>query len=217
MIIDLHIHTNVHSYDSNLHPVELIQEARRIGLDGVCITEHNKSWSADAIRRLAEEFQFTLLRGIEVTTEVGHILVFGLDEYLSGIHKVETLRRVVDQAGGVMIIPHPFRRSPYGNNGAPQISTIEEGCQLPVLQLVDAMEVINGATTEKDNLFAQEVSKQLKIKGTGGSDAHSLLGIGSGVTIFERTITTEEELIQEIKDGRFHAGNLQTITQLKGM
>ncbi|MBI4640695.1 MAG: PHP domain-containing protein [Candidatus Tectomicrobia bacterium] len=217
MIIDLHVHTNVHSYDSNLHPVELIQEAKRIGLDGVCITEHNKSWSADAIRALAEEFRFTVLRGIEVTTEVGHILVFGLDEYVSGIHRVETLRRIVDQAGGVMIIPHPFRRSPYGNNGAPQISTIEEGCRLPVLQLVDAMEVINGATTEKDNLFAQEVSSRLKIKGTGGSDAHSLLGIGSGVTIFERVISTEEDLIQEIKNGRFQAGNLQTIAQLKGM
>lgn len=79
------------------------------------------------------------------------------------------------------------------------------------------MEVINGATTEKDNLFAQEVSSRLKIKGTGGSDAHSLLGIGSGVTIFERVISTEEDLIQEIKNGRFQAGNLQTIAQLKGM
>ncbi|HOX15765.1 MAG TPA: PHP-associated domain-containing protein [Smithellaceae bacterium] len=46
---------------------------------------------------------------------------------------------------------------------------------------------------------------ELKISGTGGSDAHKIFNIGSHVTLFENRITCEEDFIREIRAGRVSA------------
>ena len=40
MLIDLHVHTNISSRCSSLMPEELVDKARELGLDAVCVTEH---------------------------------------------------------------------------------------------------------------------------------------------------------------------------------
>ena len=44
MVIDLHIHTKGLSPCSEMDAEEAVLEAKRIGLDGICFTEHNKPW-----------------------------------------------------------------------------------------------------------------------------------------------------------------------------
>src|SRR5213080_3902675 len=89
MILDLHIHTSWHSADSNLSPIDLIREAKHLGLDGVVVTEHDRGWDRFRARDLAAEHNFLFLRGMEVSTDLGHILVCGLEEYVSGIQRAE--------------------------------------------------------------------------------------------------------------------------------
>ena len=84
MIIDLHTHTYPTSDDSRLTPDELISEAKRIGLDGICITDHDGFWKPKDIEKLADKYKFTVLPGCEVTTEEGHLLVYGLKKYIFG-------------------------------------------------------------------------------------------------------------------------------------
>lgn len=217
MLIDLHIHTNVGSYDSNLDPVTLIQKAKAIGLDGVCVTEHDRGWDFHLAQKLALEHNFLFLRGMEVSTDLGHILVYGLNEYVPGILYAENLRRIVDEIGGVMIAAHPFRRAfrPAANmpiGTPPPTLTVEEACKLPLLQLVDAIEVLNGGTGERENAMALAVGERLGLRGTGGSDAHSEMGLGCYITEFEYEIKTEEDLIRELKSGRYCAVNrIQTV------
>src|SRR3990170_5637769 len=55
MLIDLHCHTRLGSEDSFLTPVELIQRAKALGLDGVCLTEHDWFWPPETLARLSEE------------------------------------------------------------------------------------------------------------------------------------------------------------------
>ena len=38
--VELHIHTENGSLDSIMNLAELLEEYRRIGVDGVCVTEH---------------------------------------------------------------------------------------------------------------------------------------------------------------------------------
>ena len=76
MLIDLHCHTKVHSPCSALTPDALVRAAQARGLDGVCITEHDALWPLAEIEILTRTMQFLVLRGMEVTTEVGHVLVF---------------------------------------------------------------------------------------------------------------------------------------------
>src|SRR5215813_14216602 len=78
MILDLHIHTSWHSADSNLSPIELIREAKRLGLDGVVVTEHDRGWDRFRARKLAAEYDFLFLRGIVLSTGLGHIFTFFL-------------------------------------------------------------------------------------------------------------------------------------------
>ena len=78
MIIDLHTHTLVGSDDSYIDIDELVERAKKSGLDGVCVTDHDWFWRQSTIERLCRELDFLILPGVEMNTEDGHLLVFGL-------------------------------------------------------------------------------------------------------------------------------------------
>ena len=212
MILDLHLHTSWNSADSNLHPAELIQEAKRLGMHGVVVTEHDKCWDRFMARDLAAEHDFLFLRGMEVSTDLGHVLVYGLNEYVSGIQRAEKLRQVVDEAGGAMVVAHPFRRAftaQFRHGQEPTPMTLEEAINRPIFALVDGVEVCNGGSIDRENRLAIEACEALGLAATGGSDAHSHLGIGCYATQFEAAIQTEGDVIAALKQGRCQAMVLQ--------
>lgn len=187
-----------------MDPEEAIKEAKRIGLDGLCFTEHNKVWEIEEIRRLSQKWDFLVINGIEVDTVEGHVLVFGLHRDFEKIIRVHELRKMVNQADGVMIAAHPFKG--FRVFGFSDLSlSPEQASQRPMFQSVDALEGFSGKTAERESLLAQEVARVLGMKVTGGSDAHSLEAIGKCVTVFESKIRDEAGLIQELKRGRFQA------------
>ncbi|MCH2527937.1 MAG: PHP domain-containing protein, partial [Dehalococcoidia bacterium] len=91
MIIDLHNHTYPKSDDSFISPDELIIKAKDIGLDGICLTEHDCFWTNDDIELLSSKHNFLILPGVELNTDAGHVLAFGLEHYIFGMHKPEFL------------------------------------------------------------------------------------------------------------------------------
>lgn len=201
MIIDLHTHTRFGSSCSYMYPEEMAYQAKRLGLDGICITEHNHSWAAADLHALSEECGIMVLGGVEVATDLGEFLVFGRYQTNWNISTAEELRGLVDEAGGVMIAAHPFRdvTSSYSE------AAIEEFSLRQVFSLVDAAEVFNGRSPRREVNFGYEVLQRIGLKGTGGSDAHAVHAIGECTTEFERTITDEIELVNELKAGRFKA------------
>lgn len=212
MLIDLHIHTKPASPCSTLDPIELIQAAKRIGLDGVCLTEHDKLWDPQELQRLRRDYEFLVLGGIEVTSMEGDILVFGLAEEPKGIISPEKLRKMVDQSGGVMLASHPFRGAFIAGKefSIPGLTlTVEEACKEQIFRYVDGMEVLNGENSDLENDFAVEVCQQLSLRGVGGSDAHTASEVGRCVTVFEREVCSEEDLVQELKAGRFRVEKLR--------
>lgn len=212
MILDIHLHTSWNSSDSNLHPTELIQEAKRLGLNGVVVTEHDKCWDRFMARDLAAEHDFLFLRGMEVSTDLGHILVYGLDEYLPGIRQAEKLRRIVDEAGGAMVVAHPFRKAftaHFRNGEEPTPLTLKAAIRRPVFDLVHGVEVCNGGSIDRENKLAIEACEALGLSATGGSDAHSDLGIGCYATQFDDPIRTEADVTMALRQGRCRAVVLQ--------
>lgn len=215
MIIDLHFHTCAPGYlrardllDYNRRNA-LVHKARQRGLDAICLTEHDKVWERDAVQALTEEHGLLVLRGMEVSTnyaEFGHILVYGLDRYVSGIWDVKKLALIVEGEGGIMFVAHPFREVyAWGSGGLIPSMTISEACQMPIWQVAQGMEVFNGATRHEANEFALEVCRTLELKGTGGSDAHYSMGVGSCATVFDSPVRNEEDLVRELRAGRFRA------------
>lgn len=212
-LVDMHTHTTKISPDSSISPQDMILEAKRIGLDAVCFTEHGRGWDQQELDELAKKYDFTVFRGIEITSDLGHILVFGVNGPVGAFQKAKDLRQAVKQAGGFMILAHPFyrafdRRFPNSFQQAalpPPPRTPNEAANLPVFELVDEMEVINAGCSDYENFFAYQVARQLGMRGTGSSDAHSEHGLGRNVTVFPRAMKSVGELMEELRAGNFYA------------
>ena len=209
-VIDLHVHTTKGSKDSKLSPYTMVEEAKRLGIEGICITEHDEPWDSGEFNNFAKKHDLLLIRGVEVDTDMGHVLVFGLDTYVSGIDRMDELKKIVDRNDGFMITAHPFR----GLNESRPIYLYPDGMNIPktvgdgakhkVFDLVDAVEVANGGTVESENRFALKVAQQLGRYKTGGSDAHSVNGLGRCVTVFQDQICSEKAFIDALKSGRYY-------------
>jgi predicted metal-dependent phosphoesterase TrpH len=207
LIIDLHAHTAPLSDDSILAPDELIVRTKRAGFDGICLTEHDWFWDPAKVATLSKRHHFPVFAGCEITTEEGHLLVFGLERYVFGMHHSHFVRHMVDERGGAIIVAHPYRRHYRSEIEMRYIDydPVERACANPMFALVDGIEVCNGRGTEEENAFAAEVGRRLNLHTTGGSDSHELVDIGRSATEFERGVDSIEDLIRELRHGRFRA------------
>jgi predicted metal-dependent phosphoesterase TrpH len=204
MRIDLHTHTSPRSACSYLDPHELIREAQRLNLDGICLTEHQVTWPIGDVEKLAQQGDIKIFRGNEFTTNQGDILVFGFHEDIKELLIVQELREKVSAAGGFMIAAHPFRGFKTFGIGQLQM-TVDQACKRKVLEFIDAIEIGNGKLSPEENDMARKVSEKLGIPGTGGSDAHRIDEVGKWLTVFERDIQDENQLVEELHAGRFRA------------
>jgi predicted metal-dependent phosphoesterase TrpH len=213
-LFDLHIHTTKGSADSSLSPEDLILEAERLGLRGLCITEHSGPWDRHEFERFASRHSVVLVRAMEADTDLGHMLAFGLKRYESGFHKAAELCRAAKAVGGFVISAHPFRgvlgkhmrERPYLYRSLPDSlpQKPEDALEHPVFRLAHAIEVANGGTADEENTFAMKVASLLKMPVTGGSDAHSLHGLGRFVTAFRDEINSEAEFLKALHSGKFY-------------
>ena len=53
--------------------------------------------------------------------------------------------------------------------------------------------------------MARKVAEKLGLPGTGGSDAHRIDEVGNWLTVFEKDIHNEHDLVEELHAGRFTA------------
>ena len=209
--LDLHVHSFPASPCSNASLDDLIAEAKRIGLDGFCVTDHNYVWAAEQLDEVARKHEFLILRGNEITTDQGDVIVFGFHRDIKGIIKLEELREQVLQSGGFIIVAHPFRG--FLTFGAGELGlTTQKALERPLFQWIDAVEVMNGKVTEKENRLAQEVAAALKLPATGGSDAHDVSEIGQYATRFSKTLRTEQELLAALRSGDYEAVAFRRMT-----
>lgn len=203
-LIDLHTHTQPLSHDSAITPDELVDAAKHAGLDGVCLTEHDFFWEPDKAADLARRHGFLVIPGVEVNTEFGHILVFGLDRFVFGMHRLHELSQLVRRAGGAMVFAHPYRRQlPFElKHEGDWSEALARAMANQAHDHVDAIEVYNGRGTGRENDFSQEIRRSAALPATAGSDSHQLSDIGACATEFEREITGLPDLIAELKAGR---------------
>src|SRR5207247_10162993 len=107
-IVDMHVDTVRGAAGASLTPDQLIEEARRIGLTGVNISEHDRVWEPHPLEEFRERSGLVVSRGMEVSTDMGHMIVIGLDRYVAGIRRPVVLRHVLNEVGRLMIVTHPF-------------------------------------------------------------------------------------------------------------
>lgn len=208
MKIDLHAHTTVYSPCSVMSPDEMMIAAREAGLDGICITEHNRLWPQADARDLSRRYGIAVFRGIEITTTGGDIVVFGLEEEPSEMWTPATLKEKVDHAGGVAIAAHPFRGFLIFGFSELQMD-LADAMDNPTFAQVHGLEVCNSMVTDQENEMARGVADAMGLLKVGGSDAHEPKKIGTCATVFEELVSDEKELVAAILSGKHRVERLK--------
>ncbi|MDD5417347.1 MAG: PHP domain-containing protein [Candidatus Nanoarchaeia archaeon] len=171
MKFDMHIHTK-YSMWSFSEIKDIIKYAKKKGLDGIAICDHDTMRGVDEFKKLKTELK--LISGIEITSKSGEILAYGINEIIpKGLSAEETIERIHSQ-GGVAVAPHPF--DSMRRNLGKEVFT----------QNLDGIEVFNSkGNSSKSNKEALIASAQLKLGITAGSDSHSPEFVGKAYTTFE--------------------------------
>ena len=197
---------------------ELIEGSKSLGLDGICLTDHDTFWTDDEVRNLSIKHNFLVLPGCEINTESGHVLVFGLEKYEFGMHRAEFLQAAVKKAGGAMIAAHPYRRrfleEPAERPGA-RDEMLERASGDGFFGMCQGIEALNGRGLTIQNEFSHELGDILNTNMTAGSDAHKVEQIGTVATDFQRPVSCLQGLIRELRGGRYQPVDLRRKTVLE--
>ncbi|MEA1905706.1 MAG: PHP domain-containing protein [Euryarchaeota archaeon] len=185
MKFDLHIHSK-HSYDSLLRPDTIIKVAKKKGLNGVAVTDHNTIRGGVEASKVNKDDDFVVIVGSEIKTEYGDVIgLFLTDEIRSRVF-TDVVGEIRDQ-GGLTILAHPFRK----------------GIVFPkdLLGHVDLIEGFNARSPKNLNQKAIELARDCRIPVTAGSDAHLGFEIGGGRTVTRTRIPEGDEVRCALKNG----------------
>jgi hypothetical protein len=204
MILDLHNHS-IRSDDGRAKVENYCQWIRRRGIpiDGFVLTEHRQFDLESDYRGLEDENGLLILKGSEVETDYGHVLVFGVNEDL--LHAFDFKRidlplplvlEAVERCGAFAVPCHP---------GRPKVGMRAHIDVLGPVEGVEVVETLNGGSRGRENDDALELARTYGWRGVGGSDAHIVSHIGRCATRFERAIRDEQDLVCALREGRYEA------------
>lgn len=204
---DCHVHT-ARSSGADLTVADVVDAARRTGLDFIATTEHNDvdghpDWAACA-------GELMVIPGQEVVTRTGHWLAVGLEQgrpadWRYGVRdgRIDAELHEVRAGGGMCIAAHPHAPYACGQFGYP-------------FELFDAVEVWNGRWTsdlawQADNEvalaewgrgLAAGVAAGRWLPAVGNSDAHLRDQLGSPQTVVFAEELTPAAVLAGLRAGR---------------
>ena len=206
MIIDLHCHSN-NSDDSLLSIDQIAVNSKEKGIDGICITDHEYFNNEKELNNISKKYDIKIFSGSEINTDIGHILVYGLNEYKFGMHRIEFLHKEVSKVNGAMIWAHPYRRIINENekmNTTEFNNRINNTSKSEIINLINALETNNGRGTDFQNHFSKKLAEKCSLKMIGSSDCHLEKDIATWATKFEsEKIETNKDLIHQIINGNY--------------
>jgi predicted metal-dependent phosphoesterase TrpH len=200
MILDLHTHSEA-SEDSRA-PVEtylkwLSRKRDVLPIDGIVLTEH-RQWNPQLdYRPLEDRYGILILRGAEVETDYGHVLVYGVNADIArrfdfgNVHlSAQEFIPAVSRMGGIAVPCHP---------GRPTVGLCEHYEKQPPLEGVTAVEALNGGSRRGENERVQALIERYGYRAVGGSDSHLVSFIGICATEFDGDVHDAEELVEALQ------------------
>lgn len=174
MKLDLHVHTK-YSKDSFSSAYKILKQAKKKGLNGIAITDHNTTKGWPAAIEAAKKLNLLLILGEEIKCKEG-IEIIGL--FLKKEIKPDCLDNVlkeIKKQKGVAILAHPF----YKKNSFHEI----EG----YVKKLDGFEILNSRRTQMQNKKAKMFYHKLpylkkRVAIVAGSDSHAPFEVGTAFT-----------------------------------
>lgn len=216
---ELHQHTRICSHCGDADPLLLPEGLKKDGFDGCVITDHFYHGNTGIDRALPWEqfckpYEEHYLLAKQAGAKIGIDVLFGIEEHVGKGKEVllygitpgfmyshpdlrdctlETITGYVHEAGGLVIQAHPFRTRDY----------IPDPSETLPPELLDGFEVYNACNNSEDNLTAVNYAKSFGKITVAGSDSHVVSFPGRFGIACEEKITTEKQLAEILKSGRF--------------
>lgn len=188
--LDLHVHSR-YSVDSRLSFDQILERITYQGLQGFALTDHDTTAGLAELAQLRSSYpSYWFVPGVEVSTNEGHLLVYGVQE-APPAHRplADTLDRV-EALGGVAVLAHPFRWV----HGV--------GRRLATTAGVQGLEGRNGKNSELSNTRAELLAARRSLACTGGSDAHEPALVGRAFTEFDAEVTNLDDILEQLRKGQ---------------
>ncbi|BAI60735.1 putative phosphatase, PHP family [Methanocella paludicola SANAE] len=183
---DLHMHT-IYSRDGAIKPADAIRIAKKRGLDGIAITDHDTIRGGLEALKLKTE-GLDIIVGAEIKTDRGDVIGLFLNEEIRERDHMEVIDAIRSQ-GGVAVVPHPFDSM---RGSAFWLTDKDSG-------KMDAIEVINArCVLKRSNRMAGIYADDYKVGKVGGSDAHFGAEIANAGTL----VPESEDIAKAISGGR---------------
>ena len=206
---DIHIHSS--TSDGMASVSDIVEYVARQGeLDVIAIADHDEIRGAYEARELAAKrnYPFEVVIGIEINTREGHLLALFLESPVPSHQPVVDSIAAVHEQGGLCIAPHPM-------------SMLSESLSHRDIQRVidsnDPNVYLDGIETHNativgaiSNRRAKRINRQYNLAETGSSDAHFLISVGTGVTLFPGR--TAEDLRHSILERTTQARNGKSVS-----
>jgi len=204
---ELHCHSK-YSKCSNLEPELILKIAKKRGLNGIAVMDHNTLAGSLAIKKLNKDKDFKIIIGHEVSTNLGHVLAYNIKKDIKPGDFYQIIKEIHNQ-GGLAVVAHPFRIWPHLRFKANLRDVSKE---------IDGIEGLNGRVMFGfSNRKAERTAKELGKAIIAGSDAHFSYEIGDCISMFDGDIENairKKSIMIEAK--RFYgikafAGSVQSV------
>jgi hypothetical protein len=171
--VDFHVHSHF-SPDGEMSPEEIVEMAKKIGLDARAVTDHNTIKGGQETEKIAKGL--VIFTGSEIKTREGEIIGLNLKKDIpSDLSLTETCKLIKEQEGFV-IVPHPFDRLRSGVG-----KSINK-----IIEYIDAVEVLNARSYfDKFNKNALDFAEENNLPKVAGSDAHFGMELGYAYTLVD--------------------------------
>jgi len=187
MRIDMHCHS-YYSHDGISSPESLLRQAKKRGLDGIALTDHNNIRGWQRAEKEANKLGLLLIKGEEIKVKennetIGEILAYFINQEINPKGKTtDQIIKEIKNQGGIAIIAHPHHwKKPF--------KKLEE-----YKNLVDGVEVFNSRSQSKEgNELSLKFAGQNNLPMTAGSDGHTTFEIGRAY------VTAETQTLDEFK------------------
>ncbi len=180
---DLHMHT-IYSRDGAIRPDDAIRIAKKRGLDGIAITDHDTIRGGLAAQKLKPQ-GIDVICGAEIKTDRGDVIGLFLTEEIHAVDHVEVIDAIRAQ-GGVAIVPHPFDSM---RGSAFWLADKDSG-------KMDAVEVLNArCVLKRSNAMADAYASHYGVCKVGGSDAHFGAEIANAGTLVPEGVDLANAII----------------------
>lgn len=205
MKVDMHMHTKDWS-DGKASATEMIETAIARGLGGVVITDHDRMLLPEEQEALQRRYpQCRVFRGCEMSVARDHVLVVGGTGRHVPITTPETvgeLGRFARETGALTVFCHPFWIDPTFK------FSFDDFCP-------DAMDLLsmNVDTAPARFEIYKKIAQERGMQVVAFSDAHETKQVGLFHVDLDRDVRTDEELVREIRAGRFCIGTLEDLWQ----